>query len=265
MRKLANLFSASARLLCISAPISLLIASLAGCNSNSKDDRYNAMSAEQIYAQGTKHIDKKRYTEAVEDFEALESRYPFGEYADKAQFGALYALYENEDYPAALPAIERFLRMYPRHPHVDYAYYMKGLVHFSESLGLFGKYLPTERAERDPTSAKKALQAFEILTTHYPHSIYLNDAKLRMVYLRNLLAKHELAAARFYMKKGAYLSAANRANTVITEFDRTASMPEALGIMIKAYRQLELYTLADDAYAVLVLNYPQSPLVDQLA
>lgn len=238
---------------------------LSGCHSNSKDDRYSNLSPNEIYRQGVKNVSKKQYPQAVEDFEALESRYPFGEYADKAQLGAIYALYENEDYASAQPAVERFIRMYPRHPHVDYAHYMKGLIHFSDAMGLFGKYLPLERAERDPTDVKKALQAFQVLISQYPNSIYVEDAKLRIVYLRNLLAKHEIFAARFYMKKGAYLAAANRASYVLSQFDRTPSMPEALAIQVQAYRKLHLDSLANDAMRVLVLNYPDSSYVAELS
>jgi outer membrane protein assembly factor BamD len=237
---------------------------LSGCHSTSKDERYNNMSPREIYDQGTKHVQKKRYTEAAEDFEALESRYPFGDYADKAQLGALYAYYLNEDYPAALPAVERFIRMYPRHPNVDYAYYMKGLIHYSESLGFFTKYLPMERVDRDATSAKKAVQAFQVLTTTFPNSIYTEDAKQRIVYLRNLLAETELVAARFYLRKGAYLAAANRASNVISQFDQSPYMAEALYIMVRAYRKLDLPQLANDSYRVLALNYPESRYLQDL-
>lgn len=237
---------------------------LGGCHSPTKDEQYNNLTPNQIYQQGATNVQKKRYPQAIEDFEALEARYPFGEYADKAQLGAIYAYYLNEDYPSALPAIERFLRMYPRHPHVDYVYYMKGLVHYSQALGLFSKYLPMEREERDPLPAKKAFHAFQVLTTAFPHSLYAPDAHLRMIYLRNLLAKSNLLSAHFYLKKGAYLAAANRANYIIANFDQSPSIPEALAIMVQAYRQLNLMDLAHDAQRVLVLNYPDSPLLKTL-
>lgn len=242
--------------------ISLLV--LSGCHTTSKDERYNNMSPTEIYEAGVKNVKKKRYTQAVEDFEALESRYPFGDYADKAQYGAIYSYYLNEDYPAALPAVERFIRMYPRHPRVDYAYYMKGLIHFSESMGYWSKYLPMEREERDPTSAKKALNAFNAVIMNFPESPYVEDAKLRVVYLRNLLAQSELVAARFYLTKGAYVAAANRATNVIENFDQTPSMPEALAIMVEAYRKMNLPELANDSYRVLVLNYPDSIYLKKL-
>lgn len=232
---------------------------LCGCHHTTKDERYNSMSPTAIYRSGVKHVKKHRFTEAIEDFEALESRYPFGEYADKAQIGTIYAYFLNDDYPAAIPAIDRFLRMYPRHPDVDYIYYLKGLVYFEESLGFFGKYLPVEAKDRDPTSAKKSLQAFYELTKSFPNSRYSDDARQRIVYLRNLLAENERVAAEFYLQKGAYVAAANRAGYIIANFDQTPSIPSALCIAIEANRALGLDKLADDYLAVLTLNYPDLP------
>lgn len=238
---------------------------LTGCHSTSKDEKYNNMTANEIYKLGTKHVRKKNYPEAVEDFEALESRYPFSDLADKAQLGAIYAYYLNDDYPSALPAVERFLRMYPRHPHVDYAYYMKGLIHYNESLGYFSKYLPMEQRDRDVSSAKKGLVAFQTLISQYPDSIYTNEAKQRMIYLRNLLAESDLVVARYYLRKGAYLASANRAGFILAQYDQSPSMPEALAIMVQAYRKLHLHDLANDAYQVLVYNYPDSEFAKQLS
>lgn len=237
---------------------------LTGCQSNSKDERYNDMTPTEIYQDGVKKVNKKHYTEAVEDFEALEARYPFGDYADKAQFGVIYSLYMNQDYASALPAVERFIRMYPRHPHVDYAYYMKGLIHYSEAEGMFGKYLPNDRSERDPTSLRKSYNAFKAVVTAFPRSRYTPDAKLRMVYLRNVLADNELVAGNFYYKKGAYLAAANRANYVLANFDQSPAIPAALALMVKAYRKLDQPILAQDAYQILAINYPQSPYIEEL-
>jgi len=245
--------------------LTIVLATLLGCSSNSKEEKYNRMTPNEIYAEGVRHVEKKYYSEAIEDFEALESRYPFGDYADKAQIGAVYAYFLNEDYPAALPAVERFIRMYPRHPHVDYAYYMKGLIHFSEAMGYWNRFLPLDREDRDPTAAKKALNNFNILVQTFPQSEYIEDAKLRMVYLRNLLADNELVAARFYMQKGAYMAAANRASFVVANFDQSPSLPEALAIMVEAYRKLELPRLANDSYQVLALNYPNSHYLKKLS
>lgn len=241
----------------------LVLALLTGCHSQSKDERYNNMSAVEIYQAGVKHVSKNNFTEAIDDFSALESRYPFGDYADKAQLGVIYAYYLNEDYPSAIPAVDRFLRMYPRDQNVDYVYYMKGLIHFNESLGFFGKYLKGNE-ERDPTSARQGIQAFNMLVSTYPNSIYAPDAALRLVYLRNVLAAHELVAARYYMRKGAYVAVVNRANVVIEEFDQTPCVPDALALMVEAYRRMQLPDLAQDTYNVLAFNYPDSKYIDEL-
>ncbi len=238
---------------------------LYGCQSTTKDDRYNNMTPDKIYRMGVKNVKKHRYTDAIENFEALESRYPFGEYADKAQIASIYAYYLNEDYAAALPAVDRFIRMYPRHPDVDYAYYLKGLINYEESFGTLGKYLPMESCDRDPTSAKRALNAFYDLIKAFPHSRYTNDAKQRVIYLRNLLAENELVAARFYMVKGAYVAAANRASYIVANFDQTPSIPEALYIAVAANRKLELFDLANTNYEVLAYNYPDCEFVELLA
>ena len=154
--------------------------------------------------------------------------------------------------------------MYPRHPNVDYVYYMKGLIHFNESLGFFGKYLKGNE-ERDPTFARQGIQAFNMLVSTYPNSVYAPDSALRLVYLRNVLAAHEMVAARFYMRKGAYVAAVNRANVVLTEFDQTPSMPDALAVMVEAYRCMQLNDLADDTFNILAFNYPGSKYIAELA
>lgn len=237
--------------------ICILTLLLSGCHSVSKDEKYNNMSPVDIYQQGVKNVKKKRYPQAIEDFEALESRYPFGTYADKAQLGALYAYYLNEDYTAALPAIDRFIRMHPRHPHIDYVYYMKGLLYYAQAEGFFSKYLPVPREDRDTIPAKKALSTFDVIVKRFPQSVYREDAQRRMIFLRHLLAENELYAAQFYMKKGAYVAVINRAQFVLTHFDETPSVKEALILLETAYRKLNLFDLAEDAHRTLILNYPQ--------
>src|SRR5262249_26525185 len=148
--------------------------------------------------------------------------------------------------------------------HVDYAYYMKGLIHYSDAEGFFGKYWGQGRKERDTSSLRKAYSAFNTLITTFPQSTYTPDAKLRLVFLRNLLAENELVAAEYYLRRGAYLAALNRASFVVANFDQSPSIPDALAIMVKAYRKMELPDLAQDTYSVLALNFPQSPYLDKL-
>lgn len=242
----------------------LCLAGLAGCASKSSSERFDEMTASSLYHMGVEKARDKKYFDSVEHFEALEARYPFGVYAEKAKLGEIYAYYMNSDWPSSLAAAERFMKVYPRHPHVDYAYYMKGLSHFSESLGAISKYLPMDRAERNVDSTKEAYQTFADLVYRYPSSQYADDAQRRMVYLRNVLAANELHAARFNMDRKAYVAAANRASFIIDHFDRSPIIEEALFIKVLANRYMDNHAQADDALRVLQLNFPESEFLSEL-
>lgn len=242
----------------------LCVAGLAGCAHKSKDERFDEMTASDLYNTGVTLAKKKKFYDAAEHFEALEARYPFGEYAEKAKLAEIYAYYMNNDWPSALASAERFIKVHPRHNHVDYAFYMKGLSHFSESLGMISKYLPMDRAERNVQATKEAFESFSELVYRYPGSEYAPDAKKRMVYLRNVIAANELHAARFNMDRKAYLAAANRANYIITHFDQSPAIEEALYIQAMAYKRMNLDKLANDSTAVLKLNFPESTFLKEL-
>ena len=236
------------------ALISLLTCLLTACSTPDKKDEYDKLSAADIFLKGRHNLEKERYTEAVEDFDALEARYPYGEYADKAQLAVIYSYYQAEEPESALAATERFIQIHPRHEHVDYAYYMRGLIKFSESLTAFDRYLPLTPGERDITGAKEAFLHFEELVQRFPDSRYNNDARQRMVFLKNVLAEHEIFVAQHYLDRKIYLAALNRATHVVTEFSDTPSNIEALKIMIEAYDAMELTDLAQDTRKVLELN-----------
>ncbi len=242
----------------------LCLASITGCASKNQSEIFDGMTASELYSAGVEFARKKHYFDAVEHFEALEARYPFGEYAEKAKLGEIYAHYKDNDWPSTLASADRFTIVYPRHPHVDYAYYMKGLAHFSESLGSISKYLPMDRAERNIQSTKEAYDTFADLVYRYPTSEYASDAQKRMVYLRNVLAANELHAARFNMDRKAYVAAANRADYIITHFDRSPIIEEALFIQVAALRKMNKEHLANDAQRVLELNFPQSEFLKEL-
>lgn len=232
---------------------------LTGCQSKgAKEDTYENLTAEQIYSMGKNRLEKKKYHLAIEDFEAVDARYPFGEYAEKAQLASLYSFFQKEDYDSCGAAAARFIRVFPRHPHVDYAYYMRGLASFYENLGFVNRYFPMERQERDMSFVHEALGHFAMLVVKYPTSEYVPDAKRRMVYLRNTLALHDLGAARFYVKRKAWVAATRRANHILEHFDQSPALEEALGILITAYEHLQLPDLARDAKRVLALNFPNS-------
>jgi outer membrane protein assembly factor BamD len=227
---------------------------LVGCSS--KKDIYLGMSPDQIFAQGQKNMAKEDYADAVKDFEALEARDPYGPYSHEAQLSLMTAYYKKNDSALALAAADRFIRMNPRDPKVDYAYYLKGLVNFDLNTTFLYRHLPLDRSARDPSSAQDSFDAFHDLIDRFPNSEYIPDARQRMIYLRNQLAQHELGVIDYYMKRGAYLSAANRANYIVKNFERTPSVPRALRGMVIAYRKLGMNQLADEAYRTLELNYP---------
>lgn len=239
-------------------PILFSCLCLTGCATKEKEDPYKNLDAQLIYNSGIKNLKKYNYQEAIADFEGLESHYPFGEYTDKSQLGAIYAHYKQNEYPEALASADRFIRVHPRHAHVDYAYYMKGLIQFAESIGFIAKYFPMERSERDSKAAEEAFETFTLLINKFPKSRYVCDSRKRLMYLYTVIAENELHAAKYYFERKAYIACANRASTILERFPQSFVTEEALAIQVKAYRELELFDLANDSLAVLKLNYPNS-------
>ncbi len=196
---------------------------------------------------------------AIEQLEQLESRYPFGQYADQAQLDLIYAYYKSLDYDTAASHADRFIRLHPEHSNVDYAYYLKGLSIYSVDRGLLARFLPTTPSERDILPAKKAFTAFSRLVAKFPNSQYTADAHQRLIYLRNLLADHEVLVARFYIKRRAYLAAANRGRYVVENLQGTPAVADGLAIMVEAYRNMALDDLAKTAEQNLAHNFPDYP------
>lgn len=226
----------------------------------SKEPTEPVESTEQAYYTGAKRALKgHNYTEAVELLEELESRYPFGRFAEQAQLDLVYAHYKSFDYEAARAAADRFIRLHPQHPELDYAYYLRGLASFSQDQSFIDRFLPTDRTKRDPGSAKESIADFGILLSRFPNSQYADDARARMVYLRNLLAAYEIHVARYYLKRQAYVAAANRGRYVVENFQQTPSVPDGLAVMTEAYLQLGMNDLADQSLNILAMNYPDYP------
>ena len=235
----------------------ILLLTLTACSifSSDKDaDPLKGKSAEEIYAQAKEQMDNVSYDKAIKLFESLQARYPYGRHAQQAQLEMAYAYYKQDEPDSALSTIERFIKQYPNNAHVDYAYYLKGLVNFDEDLGLFGDITDPDLSERDPKSAREAFDAFKDLVTRFPDSKYAADSRLRMQYLVNTLARHEIQVASYYLRRGAYIAAVNRANGVLAEFPQTPSTRDALQIMVQAYDAMGLKDLRDDAQRVLELN-----------
>ncbi|HSO82681.1 outer membrane protein assembly factor BamD [Thiocapsa sp.] len=236
-------------------PALVLAVALAGCGVFGKEiDLTENWSAAKLYAEASSELDSSNYAKAVEYYEKLEARYPFGRYAMQSQLDVAYAHYRADEPEAAIAAADRFIKLYPQNPYVDYAYYLKGLVNYNRSVGFLDRYIPTDASQRDPGSALDAFVDFSTLVERFPDSRYAEDARQRMLYLRNNLAKHEVNVARYYMRRGAYLAAANRANYVIERFQRTSAVESALEVLIDAYTALGKRELAADAKRVLDLN-----------
>ncbi len=200
---------------------------------------------------------------AVNNLEALEAQYPFGDYAEQAQLELIYARYRSGEHEAAIAAADRFIRLHPQHPNVDYAYYLKGLSSFTQGKGFFEQLLPTDETKRDPGSARNSVATFNELLNRFPESPYASDARKRIVYLRNILARHEIHAANYYFLREAYLAAANRGRYVVENFQKTPSVPDGLAVMAQAYYLMQMQELADDAAKLLADNYPQHPALDE--
>jgi outer membrane protein assembly factor BamD len=216
------------------------------------------MSAEQLYAEAKTEMSAGNWQRARELLTKLESRFPFGRYAQQAQIEIAYAFYREGEPAQAIATADRFLKQYPNHPFADYVLYLKGLALFSDDLGLFGRYLGLDPTTRDPKAMREAFTVFKELVTRFPDSRYAADASARMNYLVTAMAQSEVNVARFYMERGAYVAAADRAQTAVRNYSGTAAAEEALSIMMRSYEALGLQKLSDDARRVLELNYPQS-------
>jgi len=199
---------------------------------------------------------------AIDNLEALEAQFPFGDYAEQAQLELIYARYKANEYETAIAAADRFIRLHPQHSNVDYAYYLKGLSSFVKSKGFFDQLLPTDKTKRDPGSARNSFSTFSELLNRFPESAYSPDARKRMIYLRNILARHEIHAANYYFFRGAYLAAANRGRYVVENFQKTPAVPDGLAVMAQAYYLMQMNDLANDAATLLAANYPNHPALD---
>jgi outer membrane protein assembly factor BamD len=198
------------------------------------------------------------YDKAVKYFEKLEARFPYGRYAQQAQLEVAYAYYKQEEKASAVAACDRFIRLHPNHPNVDYAYYLKGLANFNGDLGLMGYISMQDETERDPKAIAESFDALKELTTKFPESKYAPDATARMKYLVNALAAHEVHVAEYYMRRGAYVAAANRAQYALKTYADAPANEEALFIMVKAYDNMGMNDLRDDAERIMRKNFPNS-------
>jgi outer membrane protein assembly factor BamD len=244
--------------------VAVLLALLTGwllgaCSLLQKDyDETRGWSAQKLYAEAKAELDNRNYEKAIGYYQKLEARYPYGRFAQQAQIEIAYAHYKEGEPALAIAAADRFIKMHPNHPSVDYLYYLKGLANFNEDLGLFGFISGQDMTERDPKAAREAFDAFKELVQRFPDSKYTPDALARMKYLVNALASHEVHVARYYLKRGAYVAAASRAQFALRTYPQAPANEEGLVIMVKAYDALGMKDLRDDAERVLNRNFPNS-------
>lgn len=232
---------------------------MAGCGTTSQKDETAGWTPQRIYAEAKESLQDGAYDRAIRLFERLEARYPHGPYAQQAQLETAYAYYKSQEPAAALAAADRFIRLYPHHPRLDYVYYLKGLIHFNEDLGLLGYLSAQDMSERDPRAARESFDSFRQLVERFPESLYAEDAQQRMVYLLNALARHEVHVARYYFTRGAYAAALSRAQSAVRDFPQTPAVEEALYLLMASADALGLNSQRDDARRVLETNHPQSP------
>ncbi|UFH48793.1 outer membrane protein assembly factor BamD [Pseudomonas sp. KNUC1026] len=235
-----------------------IIGLTAACSSKKEVVDEN-LSEVELYQQAQKDLDHSDYNAATAKLKALDSRYPFGRFADQAQLELIYANYKNSEPEAAKAAAERFIRLHPQHPNVDYAYYLKGLTSFDQDRGIVARFLPLDMTRRDPGAARDSYNEFAQLTSRYPNSRYAPDAKQRMVYLRNLLAAYEIHVADYYITRQAWVAAANRGRYVVENYQGTPSVGDGLAVMTESYEHMHLDDLAATSLETLKQNYPNHP------
>jgi outer membrane protein assembly factor BamD len=237
----------------------LLAVVLAGCSVfNEENDPTKNWSASKLYSEAKAELMDGNYEKAAKLYEALESRYPYGTYSQQAQLEQIYAYYKQGETTSAISEADRFIKAHPNHPGVDYAYYMKGLANFKDDLGLLGIYDSRDLSERDIKPTREAFDTFKELVTRFPNSRYAEDATARMGYLVNAMAMGDVATARYYYRRQAYLAAVNRAQEVVKTYPQAPAVEEALFIMYKSYDAMGIAGLRDDTLRVIQKDFPDS-------
>ena len=235
----------------------LLSLSACGLLPSKSDDSKN-VSASKLYAEAREEMDGAHYEAAIKLFQKLETNYPFGTYATQAQMEIAYAHYKAQDAAEALAAVERFIKLHPNHPQVDYMYYLRGLINFNDQIGFMSFIYSQDPTERDPKATREAFAAFKELVDKFPNSKYAPDSIQRMNYLINAMASYEVHVANYYFRRGAYLASLNRAQDAVTNFPTSPAREEALFLMIRDYDKMGMFDLRDDTQRVFQANYPNS-------
>ena len=234
----------------------------AGCSST-PDDKTANWSTDRIYSEARDELNGGSYDKAVPLLEKLEGRAAGTPLAQQAQLDKAYAQYKAGDKAQAIATLDRFMKLHPASPALDYALYLKGLVNFNDDLGLFSWLSRQDLSERDQKAAKDSFESFRELSTRFPESRYAQDARQRMTYIVNSLAQYEVHVARYYFSRGAYVAAINRAQTALTDYRDVPALEEAIYILMRSYDALGMDKLRDDARRVMESSYPKSTYLTQ--
>jgi outer membrane protein assembly factor BamD len=237
----------------------LLIVFAVGCNRNKKPDETEVLPVEQMYAVGKDALMNGNGTKAIHYFQRLIARFPFGPYTEQATMELAYAQYKDAKNEDAYSTINRFIKTYPTQKHVDYAYYLRGVINFDRDRSFMDRYANQDMTKRDQGNTLQSFEDFNELVTKFPNSRYTADARQRMIYLRDNLSKAQIHIALFYLKRGAYVASINRSKDILERFERTPAVGDALAVMVLSYRALGQEKLAADSERVLKLNYPDHP------
>ena len=231
---------------------------LTGCASSGEiNDETYGMTVVEIYQEAKTQLNKGEYESAIQLYEKLESRFPYGTYAERARMEVAYAYYKDSQPETSIIAANRFIKLHPNHANVDYAYYLRGLASFDSSRSFLDRVFDQKPSERDPKSIRQAFKYFSELIHQFPKSRYTPDSIQRMKTLRENLSRYEIHVANYYQRRGAFLASANRAKYVVENYQGTKAIPDALALMVTSYQKLGMPELANDAFRVLELNYPE--------
>jgi outer membrane protein assembly factor BamD len=242
---------------------SVVVIGLSGCSSSEDEEREQVANqgANALYNQAKKNMEVGNFSAAAATLSAIDSRFPFGPLSHQVQLDLIYSYYKTGNTEQTLATIDRFVRLNPNHSDVDYALFMRGVTNMEQDNNLFQNLLRVDRSDRDPSKSKEAFEDFRRLIDKYPESKYATDAKQRMLAIKNRLAKYEIEVARFYMRREAYVAAANRGRYVLEHYPDTPQIQPALEIMVSSYDELGLDELRENAVKTLRLNFPNSEFI----
>lgn len=237
----------------------LLLAAIAACSNSVRMSAAETLPADALYAEAKRALDNGQTERAVRFYQRLVARFPYGKYHEQGQIDLAYALYKSDKPDDATSTVNRFIKLYPTHPRIDYAYYLRGLINFNRNTGFLDRYFPSDLTRRDLQYIRQSFQDFGELIDKYPSSSYVPDARQRMIYLRNGLAQGELMVANYYFRRDAWVASAQRAKFILETYQEAPQVADALALMAESYTRLGQAKLAEDASRVLKLNYPDHP------